>query len=98
MAVRAAAPEKSMRLIISTAWMLSTLFIFGGVAIAFCGVAIFGWHFIRANHRAAQDQVGGTELVAWGGAGAKQGFRVFAAGLLVHLSGFVTGIILSSLA
>jgi hypothetical protein len=83
---------------ITSAWMLSTLLLFTGVAVAFSGVGIFGWHFIWANGRAAQEPQGSYTTVAWGGMPAKLGLKILAAGVLTHLSGFFLGMALSGLA
>ena len=87
-----------MSQIIPAAWMLAQFLKFTGVAIVFCGVALFGWHFIGANGRAARDQVGSSDVMVWGGIGAKRGFKIFVLGILVHLSGFFLGMLLSGMA
>lgn len=82
--------------IVTAAWMLSTTLFYLGVAVGFTGVAIFGWYFIGANARAAHAR--GSDTMVWGGAGAMQGRNIALGGLLLHIAGYVLGMVLSGLA
>ena len=57
--------------------------------MALAGVATFGWHFVRANARAARKDAGDDAPVAWGGAGAMLGAKLLGVGLAVQLAAFV---------
>jgi hypothetical protein len=57
-------------------------------------VALFGWHFVRANARAARKDAGDDAPVAWGGAGAMQGLKILGLGLGVQFAAFVLMLLL----
>ena len=78
-----------MKIILDLAWMLSSVLKFGGLALALGGVAMFGWYFVRANARAARNDVGANAAVAWGGADAMKGVKLLALGLAVQVAAFV---------
>jgi hypothetical protein len=70
------------------AWLLIKLASFGGVAVAVAGVAIFGWHFILINARAARE---GDEIPAasWRGKGAMLGIGTLALGITMQVTSFI---------
>ncbi len=82
----------------TVAWLLSTSLFYSGVALALAGVGMFGWFFIGANAVAARTSKGSDTAFVWGGPKARRGLKVFAVGVLVHLSGYLLGAALSSLA
>ena len=75
-------------------WLLARLFSMGGLAVAFAGVAIFGWHFVSINARAARVGMNNIPGKSWHGKGAKFGLRALAIGVALQLASFVLATIL----
>lgn len=67
---------------------------FGGLAIAFAGVAIFGWYFVLINARAAQVEMNKIPRSSWHGKGAMRGLRTLALGITLQLASFILAKIL----
>ncbi len=82
-----------MKTLLDIAWMFCGLLKYGGLAVALGGVVIFGWHFVRANARAARQTVD-ENTVAWGGPGAMLGVKVLAVGVAVQVVAFVLMLLL----
>ena len=55
-----------MKTVLDAAWMINTALKYCGLAVALGGVAVFGWYFVRANARAARDDMNEDAPVAWG--------------------------------
>ncbi len=83
-----------MAILLSIAWGLVPILKFGGVIIGIAGVAIFGFHFIRENARAARGRGNAIPRAAWRGNGPNLGIRVLAAGVLLQIAAFVIAIAL----
>lgn len=55
-----------------------TVLRYAGVVAVFCGVALFGIYFIRANGRSHN---GSIPRASWWGAGSRKGLRIVASGV-----------------
>jgi len=63
-----------------------TVLRFAGVVAVFCGVALFGLYFIRANGRSHD---GSIPRASWLGAGPKKGMRIVAGGMVLLAVAFL---------
>ena len=73
-------PEQDV-MIVDAAWILQKVVSIGGLVVALAGVATFGWYFVRINAVAARGDSGEIPRESWGGAGARRGLSIFAAGV-----------------
>jgi hypothetical protein len=78
-----------MKTLLAAAWSFSFLLSFGGVAVVWAGVAVFGWYFLQANVTSARSGSGAVPWKSWRGRGPKRGIWIFAAGALVLLVAFL---------
>lgn len=83
-----------MQHIFFAASAVSTILKFCGVALAFAGVMIFGFHFIRDNARSARQGESAVRQTAWRGEGPKKGIALFAIGVVVMLASLMVSFIL----
>lgn len=77
-----------MVLILHIAWLAMTFLRFGGVAVVFAGVAMFGAFFIAGNAKAARGGGGGIPRSSWLGAGPRRAMRIVAVGAIMLLGAF----------
>jgi hypothetical protein len=80
--------------LLHVAWILDKVLSYGGLAVALAGVAIFGWHFVLINARAARAELDKIPGTAWRGKGAKLGFRLLATGVAMQVASFVLAMML----
>jgi hypothetical protein len=81
-----------MAMILRIAWLTMTLLRFGGVAVLFSGVALFGIYFISGNAKAARGGDGRIPSSSWRGAGPRKALRVIVAGATMLLGAFIIGL------
>jgi hypothetical protein len=70
-------------------WLLQRTLSLGGLVLALAGVAIFGWHFIRLNAQAARSDSGAIPTESWRGPGARFGYSIFAAGVVLAAASMI---------
>ena len=70
-------------------WLLTRSLSLGGLAVALAGVAIFGWHFVLINARAARIGNSGIPGKAWQGTGARFGLVLLAIGVSMQIVSFI---------
>ena len=70
------------------AWILIKTLRYGGLAVAFLGVGIFGVHFVRLNARAARGETNEVPRESWRGRRAVLGLQVLMAGAGMQLASF----------
>ncbi len=68
-------------MLLDAAWILQKFISVGGLLIALCGVAVFGYHFIRGNALAAKTGSGEIPAESWRGAGPRTGLILFGTGV-----------------
>jgi hypothetical protein len=78
-----------MKTLLSAAWSFSFLLSFGGIAIVWAGVGVFGWYFLQANAISARSARSDVPWKSWRGRGPKRGIWIFAAGALALLAAFL---------
>jgi hypothetical protein len=83
----------SMTLIFHAAWLTMTVLRFGGVAVVFAGVALFGTYFIVGNAKAARrgDRVPWSLLFE---AGPKKAARILVVGAVMLAAAFVISLLM----
>ena len=83
-----------MTLVLNIAWVLIKIFSYGGIAAAFAGVAVFGFHFVRLNARAARTDSSAVPSDSWRGRGAMLGMTILAAGAGMQLAAYLLSAVL----
>ena len=73
-------------MILHLLWIVMTVLRYAGVVALFCGVALFGIYFIRANGRSHDGKI---PRASWWGAGPKKGMRIVAGGLALLAVAFL---------
>jgi hypothetical protein len=76
-------------MILRIAWFTMTFLRFGGVAVVFAGVALFGTYFISGNAKAARGGDGRIPSSSWRGTGPKKALRVIVAGAIMLSGAFI---------
>ncbi|HWF64180.1 MAG TPA: hypothetical protein VN685_06180, partial [Rhizomicrobium sp.] len=56
---------------LTVAWIFARWLSLGGLAVAVAGVAVFGWHFVLINARAARAGMNTVPGKSWRGKGAR---------------------------
>jgi len=78
-------------MLLDAAWLLQKTLSLGGLVLALAGVAIFGWYFVRLNALAAHGDSGKVPPEAWRGPGARFGYSIFAAGVVMAVASMILG-------
>ncbi len=76
------------------AWALVGVLKFGGLAVALIGVAVFGWHFVRGNAHAAQDNSDKVPSSSWRGPGPVFGAKILGVGIALQVMSVLLAIAL----
>ena len=82
-----------MNYLLGAAWVLIKFLSYGGFAVALAGVAVFGWHFVRINARAAERGGPDIPLEAWRGTGAMRGLYILACGAGMQIASMLLAVI-----
>jgi len=73
-----------MTLFLNLAWMFVGVLKFGGLVVAFIGVAVFGWYFVRGNAQAAQGNSDKVPSSSWRGPGPILGAKILGLGIALQ--------------
>jgi len=69
-----------VRIFLDIAWTILGLIRYASLAVALAGVAVFGWHFVGINGRAAKAGSGDIPVESWRGPGAVTGIKLVVLG------------------
>jgi hypothetical protein len=78
-----------MIFLLDSAWLLTKIFSYAGLATALAGVGVFGWHFVQINGAAGQSERHDVPAESWRGPGAKRGYQIMLCGAAMILFSIV---------
>ncbi len=79
-------------MVLDAAWKLIQYLDWGGLAAAFAGVVLFGWHFIRINAAAAQIDTAKVPSSSWRGQGARSAYMLVAIGAGMQIASIILAV------
>jgi hypothetical protein len=82
-------------MLLDVAWLLVRTLNWGGLVVAWAGVTIFGWYFVRNNAAAAQGETNDIPRSSWRGPRAKLGFRLVVIGAAMQIASIILATTLS---
>jgi hypothetical protein len=75
--------------LLAAAWLLQKTLFYAGLAVAWAGVATFGWYFVSLNALAAQGETDEIPSESWRGRGAQIGMWIFGSGIVLMVGSMV---------
>ena len=83
-----------MNVFLDIAWALVVILRYGSLAVVLLGVAVFGWHFVGINARAAQTERADIPVESWRGTGARAGVKLMALGFAILAASLLLSVLL----